>query len=455
MRKVAFVSELLSMDSLVEIEPIDFYRSIFPEGELDIRGAFTEGKFTGIACEITGEKKENGSTKIRRYSITNDLQEIEELLESENFVILSPISYIGKSRKTDSARVMYAFAIEIDGIRVNENGEAVGLNDMFYQMENGILPYPNYIVASGNGLHLYYLFEKPLVLYKNVKKSLVKFKHEFTKLLWNQYITNLSAEKDIQYESAFQGFRLAGGVAKNGLRTRVFQVTDSPISIERLNTYVSSDAKIDIAYKSELTIAEAKEKYPEWYNERIIEKKTKGSWTCHRALYDWWLKRISTEAVVGHRYYCLMCLSIYAIKSDIEYDELETDAFSLLDRFDLLSVKPDNKFTAQDVIDALQIYQDKGYVTYPINSIIKTSGLNIEKNVRHFRPQKIHMKRMSALRDVDYPDGSWRNINGRPTKKEEVLAWRAQHKDGRKIDCIRDTGISNKTVYKWWDSDFE
>lgn len=25
--------------------------------------------------------------------------------------------------------------------------------------------------------------------------------------------------------------------------------------------------------------------------------------------------------------------------------------------------------------------------------------------------------------------------------------------DGRKADCIRDTGLSKPTVYKWWDSE--
>lgn len=39
-----------------EIQPYDFYREIFGAGELDEADAFTEGKYCGIALEITKEK---------------------------------------------------------------------------------------------------------------------------------------------------------------------------------------------------------------------------------------------------------------------------------------------------------------------------------------------------------------------------------------------------------------
>lgn len=31
-----------------------------------------------------------------------------------------------------------------------------------------------------------------------------------------------------------------------------------------------------------------------------------------------------------------------------------------------------------------------------------------------------------------------------------VKEWRESHPDGKKADCIRDTGLSKPTVYKWW-----
>lgn len=43
---------------------------------------------------------------------------------------------------------------------------------------------------------------------------------------------------------------------------------------------------------------------------------------------------------------------------------------------------------------------------------------------------------------------------GRPKgsgeKSKIVEEWQRQHPDGKKADCIRETGLSKPTVYKWW-----
>ena len=80
----------------------------------------------------------------------------------------------------------------------------------------------------------------------------------------------------------------------------------------------------------------------------------------------------------GHRYYCLMMLSVYARKSGIDQEELENDAFTLMEVLDALPASEDNPFTEKDVIDALQAYDDR-YMTYPINSISYLTDIHIEK----------------------------------------------------------------------------
>ena len=74
-----------------------------------------------------------------------------------------------------------------------------------------------------------------------------------------------------------------------------------------------------------------------------------------------------------------------------------------------------------------------------------------EKNKRNYRPQALHLARIRKMQEVDYPDGEWRNKDGRPiTKDKVVIAWRQQHPSGNKADCIRDTGLSRPTVAKYW-----
>lgn len=448
---VKWVNELSAIYK--EVAPKYFYRQIF-QHHLDKKGAFTKGKYVGIACEITKEKK-GKKTVVKRHTITDDLDTIDDLLKSENFIIISPISYIGKSRKTENATRMYAFAIEIDDLRVSDDGRPVGLNDLLHHFDIELLPTPNYIICSGNGVHLYYVFEQPLILFDNVKKSLDAFKKALTPYFWNQYVTKDYKIENIQFESPFQGFRMAGGVTKKGDRTRIFEISTHPIAIEELNRYAvkygKKECQIDIAYESELTLAEAKEAYPEWYERRIVNKQKKGTWECKRDLYDWWKRRITEGASVGHRYYCLLMLSIYAIKCgrNVSEEELIEDAYSFLDKFDEMSENEINRFTDEDVMDALQGYYDKDLVTYPINSIVYRSGIPIEKNKRNFRKQAIHIKYMNNQRAFKVEMGECTN-GGRPDKRQIVQSWRLEHPGGLKIECERDTGLSRHTVLKWW-----
>lgn len=457
--------DLLSMGFPL-VEPYDFYRDIFGDGELDTHldteklasissgSSGHTGKYIGVLAYICTDAQ--GKTSTQRRSILDDLDEIDSAYhrphDEYKLAITAPISYVGFSRKSSNARFLYALVIEIDNLIV-KNGVNSGLETLKKQWDNHFIPKPTYVVASGSGVHLYYKFEKPVPLYKNVVKSLANYKKFLTRRLWNQYVTNSYEEHQIQFESLFQGFRVVGTRTKrgNGEVASAFS-TGEPVSIAYLNEFAYNDAdKIEEVYKSDLPLAQAKALYPEWYQRRVVEKKPRGHWVCNRSVYDWWLKRISFEAVVGHRYYCLMCLAIYAIKCDISYEELEKDCFSLMELYDVIS-PAENRFTEEDVMSALQIFEDKEFFTYPINSIVNRSGLQIEKNKRNGRKQAIHLERARAVQMIDYPQMEWINRKGRPKKSEVVRNWRLQNPDGKKADCIRETGLTKPTVYKWWDS---
>ena len=100
-------------------------------------------------------------------------------------------------------------------------------------------------------------------------------------------------------------------------------------------------------------------------------------------------------------------------------------------------------------MDALDAY-DWGMLTYPRNSIEYRAGFSLPKNKRNGRKQAEHIKRITLLRDNDYPNGEWRNKDGASQKAYIVKAWRDEHPDGKKIDCERETGLSRHTVLKWW-----
>lgn len=421
-----------------ETASADFYRELFPKGELQKRDESHNWKYNAIACEI--------SEPVKRFTIGDDLEHLDDLLKSENFVIMSPISYVGKARIAKNARLLYALVFDLDGIK-----GVKGLTDLFFQMSNDILPYPTFTVNSGNGLHLYYFLEIPVPLFPSVTMPLEKLKNRLTRQIWNQYVTNFYEEKNVQYEPIWQPFRIVGGITKDfkktGNRSRAWR-TGKPVSLEQLNRYVPEEYRMPknaIQYKSEMTLEEAKEKYPGWYERRILNHEKKKHWTVKTDLYEWWLRRIKNETVVGKRYYCIMCLAIYAKKCGIEFERLKKDAEELQQQFDKMTVDEDNHFTKKDVKDALEAYRDE-FCTMPINSIVHFSGIAIEKNKRNHRDQKTHLARARAVQKIDYPNNEWA---GRKSVQDDCMNFFELFPEADYKQFCETTGLKKSVYYKY------
>ena len=100
-----FIAEYLEQ-YFDELTPKEFYRNIFPAGELAAHKDKQEkGKYNAIAVELL--PKEEDKVNARRYIITDELDTLDELLQKDNFIIVSPISYAGRSRKAENARYIY------------------------------------------------------------------------------------------------------------------------------------------------------------------------------------------------------------------------------------------------------------------------------------------------------------------------------------------------------------
>lgn len=442
-----------------ELTPIEFYRKIFPKGELEKQGEYVTGKYNAIAVCVNRADK-----KVKRYNVTDDLSKIDKICRTDDFCIMSPISYAGKTRKSENARYMYAMAIDVDGIRKGKFDREYpsGIDLLFYQFEgNGLrpldgngpcnyLPKPTMIVFSGSGLHIYYVFKKPIPLFKNIVKKLEVLKRRLTWQLWTQGVTDLP--NAVQYESLFQGFRIPGTITKDGNRARAFLVGNGEkVTVEYLNQFVPEEYRTDeLVYKSDLTLCQAKIRYPEWYKKRIVEKKPRGTWTVKRDLYDWWKRKIYAEAKDGGRYWAVFALAVYAKKCNVSEKELESDAMNMIEHLNNIGTRADNPFTTDDVIKALEAYNDS-YITYPRAIIEERTMIDVPPNKRNYRKQSVHLRiARNTLAILNEDEG--RALQGRPTKQFEVQNWRMDNPKGTKSECIRETGLSKPTVYKHWNN---
>ena len=393
-----------------------------------------------------------GDGKAKRYIITDDLLKLDDLRETD-FTILSPISYWGGKRSGKMARFLYALVFDIDGVGMPQ------LRDVLHQMNKDILPKATFVVNSGTGLHLYYVLSEPVPMYPHNQHYLKELKYSLTRQIWNRFTSSI---KKPQMQGILQGFRVVGSGTKlgKGYPVVAYRLGDR-VELDDFLEYIPASngerQKLQgILRKSSMPLAEAKEKYPDWYERRIVNGERRGRWTVKRDLYDWWLRRIRDEIRVGHRYHGIMTLAIYAKKCSIEEDELRQDAYSLLLPYDEMSIEDINRFTRDDIEAALSMFNED-YVTFPRDDIARLSGLTMPVNKRNWRKREVHLQGARAIQEInDRANGTdWRNGNGRPvgsgTAQEEVYQWRKQHPEGRKADCHRDTGLDPKTIRKWWE----
>ena len=441
--------ELAKKDCL-PVSARDFYTDIFrlsdlspSEGGIEPhrkKDDYVTGEYGIIAHEINIAKR-----KSRRMTITNDGGTLWDLIDkSEDFCLLRPISYAGKSAKLEHARFLFALVIEIDDIRDTE-----AIDELFFKWEEmrPLMPKPTYIVCSGSGLHLYFCFFEPVAMFKKFQQTINAARQYLIPWYWTKGVSKTYP----QYEGINQGFRVVGTLAKDKqTRAMAFKVGDK-YTISEFNEFLPDECKITQYYKSELSLSEAMQKYPEWYLRRIIRKEPPGTYKRNRAVYDAWKERILKGAEDRHRYNCLEALCALAVQCDIREDELISDCEYLAEVFEARTKRDDNHFTQYDVICALSTYKNADVKAYlrNLDVIKKKTNIQLPRTTRNGQKQADHLEEARAVRDVRMKRQGkiW---NGRKPKEDVVKQWRAEHPNGKKAECIRDTGLSKPTVYKWW-----
>ena len=443
-----------------EVNGEDFYRYIFPDNENSDEHHMDYSMPNALYLYKDPEDDET-KRRLRRRVMYNDTwqQDYMTYVEGNEMTLCSGIAYRGCTNTLENAQRMYALIFDLDGVGYGE------LMSFFMRTEVPpehvrSIPMPTFIVLSGNGLHLYYVFDKPIDLYPNIKLQMKALKYDLTFRFWDYKGT--SQVKSIQYQSIVQGFRMVGSInSKYGNTVTAFK-SGEKVSLEHLNAYAKPENRVDLKRSfrpSKIDRKTAKELYPEWYQRVVVEgnkrlKKWDIAGKVHGdnpyALYDWW-KRHVHGIKGGHRYFFLMCLVIYACKCDVPKDKLTADMHEM---FGILkNIEHENPLTQEDVQSAMECYS-KEYYNFTIDDIELLTDVRIDKNKRNGRKQADHIKLMNFVRDEINHNADWRNKDGRPKgthKGREVFKWRQAHPDGRKVDCEKDTGLSKPTVLKWWD----
>lgn len=457
-------------DALTQVTAREFYNDVFPDEALEQQGHPEDGRANMIIAYKS--TMPNGKVRMLNHIVFSGKAGLD-VAQGCEFAVCGLCTYSGRRRTAVNAYKCYGFAFDLDGVGEEE------CKTVLLAAEKKVIPAPQYVVNSGHGLHLYYLFQHPVPLYPAVRERLQRLKTAMTRVIWTNetsYIKNRPDDDHRDYQGIYQNMRVVGSLTKLGrgkakikypvTAYRYNTYTGARCTLTELNEYVDPPDRVplDPDYSSwdyameHKSLAECQQEYPDWYRRRIVEQLPANQWTCSKALYTWWLNKIqqSDGARDGTRYNCVAVLFVYAIKCAVPFDVVLADAMGLIPLFDARTTKPDNQFTSKDVAAASKYYR-RGYARYPIRVIELKTHLQLPRNKRNGRSRAEHCKIMRFIRDeINGHATTWREGNGRPkgsgTKQQQVQAWRAAHSDGRKIDCERETGLSRHTILKWWNA---
>lgn len=440
-----------------EVGGCTFYKEIFPDNEV-----------SGIKCQDFSHPSaiylyRDEDQRVRRRKMYCDTweQDYTKFVERNRFTLCSGLVYRRNRNRLENAQRMNALIFDLDGVGLRE------LRNLFLRFGGDPvrvrrLPMPTFLVLSGTGLHIYYVFQQPIDLYPNIKIQMKSLKYDLTFRMWEYKGT--SQMEAIQYQSINQTFRMVGSINEKYDTPLVAFRIGKQVTLEYLNAYAKPENRVDLnrPFKpSKMTRDEAKEAYPEWYERVVVNgDKRRKQWDIAgkvhgddpHALYHWWLRRIG-EIKGGHRYFFLMCMAIYAYKCGVSKKQLRQDMQEAFE--DLQMVKHENVLTEDDVKSALEAY-DKEYFNFTIADIEVLTDVRIERNKRNGRKQRIHLQGARAIQEInDKANGTnWRDGNGRPigsgTAQEAVCEWQRRHPEGSKSQCRLETGLSYPTIRKWW-----
>lgn len=441
-----------------EVDGCRFYQELFPDNENC--GQYFQDFSHPNAIYLYYDPEKG---KLRRRIMLKDswIMDYASFVQENKLTLCSGLVYRKRANKLQNAQRMNALIFDLDGVGVDEL-KTIELRWNVEPSHLRSIPRPTYTVLSGTGVHFYYVFQEPLDLYPNIKMQLKSLKYDLIFRMWEYGST--SQVKQIQYQSINQAFRMVGSMNnKYGRKIRAFR-TGEPIEISFLNMYVSKENQVDLnkPFKpTKVTLPEAKETYPDWYQRVVVEKQKKPKkWEISKkvngddpyALYHWWIRQ-SDKITGGHRYYFLMCMAIYACKCDVPKRQLVQDMNAIFDR--IAGIEHVNPLTKEDMKSALEAY-DKEYYDTSISEIEYWTDVRIERNKRNGRKRDVHIKTVNAMRKFrrdELGEDEYRD-NGRPkgsgTAEQIVREWQEVYPDGKKAECIRDTGLSKPTVYKWW-----
>ena len=381
----------------------------------------------------------------KKHIVPMTIDEAMEQCEGRNDVLMGGCTYFNNWISKKSAKDIYTFIIDMDNVYSGTLLNALRQN--WNTASGEVLPMPTYIVNSGTGLHLYFVLKEPIPNYKTSTENLDKL---YRALAVQQTTKRVYLHKQVQWFG--QDFRMAGGLNKYNWKNTVFRVGEK-WDIDELGKAVGLQDVHFVRYGEKRTTA------PKSQGKR--KKQNRQGWRSDRAFYDYAVRTCQDKTKEGNRYTSMCALSVIAWKCNVSQEELEADLLALLPHYNKGATR---QIKEKEIYSAMKMYNPKAMLTQR-ESLENWQGWEYNPIPRNGRKQAEHLHAEYWTNEKGRPEVNTckqnrelalrfmrdnGEIKGRPKAEQIVRTWQEENPNGKKTDCIRETGLSKPTVYKWW-----
>lgn len=347
--------------------------------------------------------------------------------QCRNDILLGGCSYFNQWISKRTARDVYTLIVDYDNAYSGILQNALRndwRNDIGEQYAK-----PTYIVNSGTGLHLYFVFTEPIPCYH---KQLGQLDMLYRRLA-EQQMTRHYVLEQIQWFG--QDFRMVGGKGKNGWENVAFRYGPK-WDIDELAAFYGMDFHF---------IRNGEQRSPSKTASRRKRPHRQG-WRSNRAFYDYSVASCKKKTKEGNRYLSMCALAVIAWKCNVSLEEVKRDLYELLP---IYNEGAKRIVKEQEIISALKMYNEKAMQT-PRGSLERWLGWEYKPIKRNGRKRAQHLQLARGIREVKFRMGEKVSGGGRPSAARIVEQYQLEHPEARPKEIVAATGLSKSTVYKYY-----
>lgn len=404
-------------------------------------------------------------------------------------------------RNLELLKNVFALVIDADSV-TSSRLEYLLKNDMKLNINSTTthkMPKPTYMVNSGTGIHLYYVFGEPIPYFHKQNQEM--------KDLYTRMVIDLTTQHHFGMKQQTlwigQPFRMVGSPTKLGTETTAFRYGDIwniddlakwygvPSRKYRSNLFgiheicntntvvrgqdvatferrrekkivdVNDNIKQNLVFDMGMS-PEVAEQFGLSYDivkvsdtaenkqEEQKPKNKKTGWTTNTKFYDYVLANIKTKTTCGHRYYSMVALCAAAKKCEIDKEQLQMDLKELVNYFNIEAKEHKYPIVEEHEIEsALVSFKDIG-IRNRRETLEDWLGWKFEAKKRNKRSREVHLERARAMLKMSIKYGEV-NMGKKADKyKAGIEQYMIENPTARKCDVIRGTGYDKKTVYKYY-----